>query len=233
MTVVFWLAVLQIIVIDVLLSGDNAVVIALACRSLPPRQRRIGISAGVVLALALRLVMAATVAYLLAVPFLKIIGGLLLFYIAIKLIRGEDEDAGKPKREATRLLTAIGLIVVADATMSLDNVVAIAAAAHGNDLVFVIGLAISMPLMIVGASLITVIVTRYPVLIWAGGALLGWIAGAMIAEDPTVVAWTPPDSQPIAYYAGGFSGLVWVVGVALLFRLAARRSALTSTKSVR
>jgi len=184
MDYIFWFSVLQIIWIDVILSGDNAIVISLACRELPPRQRRIGIILGVIFALVLRLIAAGLIVYLLEVPYLKIVAGLLLLYIAIKTIVGEDVDPNQ--RMASSLIRAVVIITLADASMSLDNVVAIAAAAKGSDLVFIIGLIISMPLMIVGASLVTRIITRFPILVWFGGGLLGWIAGEIIATDPLV-----------------------------------------------
>lgn len=182
----FLLAILQIVWIDVLLSGDNAVVIALACQSLPPKKRVVGLTLGVVLAVVTRIVMAAFVSEMLTAPFLKIVGGALLVYIAVKVIVGENEEDAK-QRHASSLWMAIGLIVMADITMSLDNVVAIAAAARGNNYVFMFGLALSMPLMIVGASLISKLVERFPLMVWAGGGLLGWIAGGMAAAD----AWVP------------------------------------------
>lgn len=209
---VFWLSVAQIIGIDVLLSGDNAVVIAMACRSLPPKQRAVGITLGVALALALRIVAAAAIVYLLAIPLLKAAGGLLLFYIAVDVLKQEGEDEGKGHREAGTLLHAILLIVVADITMSLDNVVAIAGAANGDDLVFIIGLACSMPLMIVGASLISGLMTRFPLIVWAGAGLLGWIAGGMIASDPYVAAIVSL-SGPMEEGIG--AALVIAVGAAL------------------
>lgn len=209
---VFWLSVVQIIGIDVLLSGDNAVVIAMACRSLPPKQRTIGIGLGVGLALVLRIVAAAAIVYLLAIPFLKAIGGVVLLYIAVKVVKGESEEEEKAHRQANKLLHAVGLIVVADITMSLDNVVAIAGAANGDDLVFIIGLALSMPLMIVGASLISGLMNRFPVIVWAGGGLLGWIAGGMLASDPYVAPWA---SLPGPMEEGIGAMLVIAAGAAL------------------
>lgn len=208
----FWLAVVQIIGIDVLLSGDNAVVIAMACRSLPPKQRAVGITLGVALALALRIVAAAAIVYLLAIPLLKAVGGLLLFYIAFGVLKSEAGDEEKAHREAGSLLHAILLIVVADITMSLDNVVAIAGAANGDDLVFIIGLACSMPLMIVGASLISGLMTRFPVIVWAGAGLLGWIAGGMIVSDPYVAAYV---ALPGPMEEGIGAALVIATGAAL------------------
>ncbi len=207
---IFWLSVLQIIWIDVILSGDNAIVISLACRELPDRQRRIGITLGVILALILRLIAAGLIVYLLEIPYLKILGGLLLFYIAIKTIIGEDGDPNQ--RTASSLIRAVVIIALADASMSLDNVVAIAAASRGSDLVFIIGLMVSMPLMIVGASLITKIITRFPILVWFGGGLLGWIAGELMATDPLVIEWL----SILAIYGIACVGVIVTVSSALV-----------------
>lgn len=214
----FAISILQIIWIDVLLSGDNAVVIAMACRSLPPRQRTIGITLGIILALVLRIVMAGFVLRLLSVPFLKGIGGLLLIYIAVKVIAAGSED-DKKHRAASGLLMAVILIAFADVTMSLDNVVAVAAAARGSDIAFAIGLAVSLPLMIIGASLITALVTRFPIIVWFGGGLLGWIAGAMIVSDPFVSGVIGESAKD--HYIAAFAGMTLVVvisSIALQYR---------------
>jgi YjbE family integral membrane protein len=183
----FLLQVLQIIWIDLLLSGDNAVVIALACRSLPENQRRWGMILGAGTAVGLRIIFAMMITFLLQVPLLKLIGGLLLFWIAIKLLNGE-EDGGHEIADSDSLWKAVRTIAIADAVMSLDNVVAIAAASHGNVWLFVFGLLLSIPLIIWGSTLIMGIIERYPLFIWAGAALLGWIAGEMIVSDPWVAS---------------------------------------------
>lgn len=184
----FWVSLLQIIWIDLLLSGDNAVVIALACRQLPENQRKIGIWLGASAAIGLRIVFALVVTYLLLVPYLKVVGGLLLFWIAIKLAMGEEEhhddiDGG------TSLWQAVRTIAIADAVMSLDNVIAIAAASRGHPELFIFGLLLSIPLIIMGAQFLTSIITKYPILIWLGAALLGWIAAEMILGDIAVLRW--------------------------------------------
>jgi YjbE family integral membrane protein len=180
-------AILQIIWIDLLLSGDNAVVIALACRQLPPHLRKWGIILGAGMAILLRIVFAVIISYLLAIPFLKVVGGLLLVWIAVKLIRGEEAGGGHESIQASdKLYRAIWTIAVADAVMSLDNVVAIAAVAKGDVWLFSFGLALSIPLIMVGSQLILSMIERFPVIVWAGAALLGWIAGEMIATDPIV-----------------------------------------------
>lgn len=184
----FWVSLLQIIWIDLLLSGDNAVVIALAVRSLPENQRKVGIWLGAGAAVGLRIVFALVVTYLLAVPYLKVIGGLLLFWIAVKLVKGEEESHTEIKA-SDNLWKAIRTIAIADAVMSLDNVIAIAGAAKGHPELFIFGLLLSIPLIIMGAQLLTSIIERFPILIWIGAALLGWIAAEMILGDIAVLQW--------------------------------------------
>jgi YjbE family integral membrane protein len=182
----FWLAVLRIIFINMLLSGDNAVVIAMACRDLPAPQRLWGMVIGAGVAVILRIAFTGIVAQLLLLPYLKLIGGLALFYIAAKLIVPDDEDRNKVAAIA-HLWRAIGIIVVADVVMSLDNVVAIAATANGNFLLLAIGLVVSIPIILAGAALVMALLDRFPIVVWAGAALLGWIAGQIIATDPATV----------------------------------------------
>jgi YjbE family integral membrane protein len=178
----FFISLGQIIWIDLLLSGDNAIVIALACRNLPAEQRKMGILLGTGAAIGLRILFALVISWLLGIPFLKIVGGLLLFWIAIKLIQG-DEGHGEVEG-ATSLWSAVKTIAIADAVMSLDNVLAVSAASHGNIWLFTFGILLSIPLIIYGSNVILSILTRFPILIWLGAALLGWIAGDMISEDP-------------------------------------------------
>jgi YjbE family integral membrane protein len=181
----FWLSVLQIGWINILLSGDNAAVIALACRDLPYRRRIWGMAIGAGVAVVLRILFTAIVAPLLLLPYLKIVGGLALLYIAAKLVVPDEPDASETAA-AEHLWRAVGIIAVADVVMSFDNVVAIAAAAGDNLLLIVIGLALSVPLIVAGAALIVGLLDRFPILIWGGAALLGWIAGEVIATDPVV-----------------------------------------------
>jgi YjbE family integral membrane protein len=184
----FWLAVFQIIVVNILLSGDNAVVIALACRNLAPRQRRQGIFWGVCGAIGLRIVLTFFAMSLLTNPYLKIVGGALLVWIGIKLIA--EDDGGEHKVKASdRLLAAVWTIIVADLVMSLDNVMGVAAAAKGSMPLIVFGLIISIPIVIVGSQIITRLIQRFPILVLAGGGLLGYIAGDMAVEDPAVAPW--------------------------------------------
>jgi YjbE family integral membrane protein len=183
----FWVGLLQIIWIDLLLSGDNAVVIALACRGLPEKQRKWGILLGAGAAVGLRIIFALVITYLLAVPFLKLVGGLLLFWIAIKLVVGEEGGDHSNIQESYNLWKAVRTVAIADAVMSLDNVIAIAAASHGNVWLFIFGLALTIPLIIFGSTLILGIIERFPIFVWAGAALLGWIAGEMLLSDPVVL----------------------------------------------
>lgn len=182
----FWVAVGQIIWINVLLSGDNALVIALACRGLQPRQRLWGMVFGAGAAVILRIVFTGIVATLMELPFLKLVGGLALLVIAAKLLVPEDEDGEDGIQAAAHLMAAVQIVVVADIVMSLDNVIAVAAAANGSVPLLIFGLAISIPLIVAGAALIMAVLTRLPILVWAGAALLGWIAGGVIATDPAV-----------------------------------------------
>jgi YjbE family integral membrane protein len=181
----FWVAVGKIIWINVLLSGDNALVIALACRGLEPRQRLWGMIFGAAAAVILRIIFTGIVATLMALPYLKLVGGLALLVIAAKLLVPEDEDEEGVK-SASHLWAAVQIVVVADIVMSLDNVIAVAAAAQGSVPLLVLGLAISIPLIVAGAALIMALLNRLPILVWAGAALLGWIAGDVIATDPAV-----------------------------------------------
>jgi YjbE family integral membrane protein len=219
----FWVALIEIIWINILLSGDNAIVIALACRSLPERQRRWGIVLGTLPAVVLRVVFAAFIAQLLRVQYLKLIGGMLLFWIAVKMILPEEQDShGSGENASANLWAAVRTIVIADAVMSLDNVIAIAAAAKDSLLLLVIGLAISMPLVIFGSALILKILNRLPILVWAGGALLGYIAGEVMITDPVVENTIHPSEW--VHLAVPIAGAVLTVllGIALTRRRARR-----------
>src|SRR6195256_2408590 len=180
----FWVAVGKIIWINVLLSGDNALVIALACRGLAPQQRLWGMIFGAGAAVILRIIFTGIVATLMALPYLKLVGGLALIVIAAKLLVPEDEEGDV--KSASHLWAAVQIVVVADIVMSLDNVIAVAAAANGSVPLLVLGLALSVPLIVAGAALIMALLSRLPILVWAGAALLGWIAGDVIATDPAI-----------------------------------------------
>ena len=188
---VFWVALLKIIGVNIILSGDNAVVIAMACRSLPHRQRLWGMILGAGVAVVLRIIFTGVVASLMLLPWLKLIGGLALFYIAAKLLVPEDPDENETEA-AHHLWRAVRIVAIADIIMSLDNVIAIAAAAGGNMALLVIGLGISIPLIVAGAALIMALLDRYPILVWAGAALLGWIVGEVIVTDPAIQGYIEP-----------------------------------------
>jgi YjbE family integral membrane protein len=180
----FWISVLQIIAIDILLGGDNAVVIALACHRLPQAQRMKGIVWGVAGAIILRIALISFALQLLALPYVKVVGALLLLWIGAKLLQDEEEDhdiEGSPN-----LLGAIKTIIVADAAMSLDNVIAVAGAAHGNLWLVVFGIAVSIPIIVWGSQLVLKLMDRFPLVIVLGAALLGWIAGDMLVSDEAV-----------------------------------------------
>lgn len=213
----FWIAVAQIIAIDILLGGDNAVVIALASRRLPDQQRRLAVFWGIFGAVAIRVVMIFFALQLLRVPFLKIVGGVLLFWIGIKLLK-PDHDGGHEVDASANLLGAIRTIVVADAVMSLDNVIGIAAAAKDEIGLVVFGLLVSVPIILWGSRFVLRLMDRFPAVIVAGAALLGWIAGDMIAHDVVVKRWLPPD----AAWPGYLAAAVGAVLVVVIGRLAGR-----------
>ena len=182
----FWAAVLQIIFINILLSGDNAVVIAMACRNLPSREKIWGIALGAGVAVILRLVFTGVVGELMLLPYLKLAGGLALIYVAAKLVVPERAEKDNVQAVA-QLWRAVWIVVVADIVMSLDNVIAVAAVAQGSFILLAIGLAASIPIILAGPALIMLLIDRLPILVWAGAALLGWVAGEVIATDPAVL----------------------------------------------
>jgi YjbE family integral membrane protein len=183
-TPAFWLAVGKIIWINVLLSGDNALVIAMACRGLAPRQRLWGMVIGAGIAVVLLIAFTGVVAKLMVLPYLKLVGGLALLVIAAKLLVPEED--GDEVTAGTSLWHAIRIVVIADIVMSLDNVIAVAAAANGQLSLLILGLAVSIPMIVAGAALIMMVLDRFPILVWLGATLLGWIAGDVIESDPAV-----------------------------------------------
>lgn len=205
----FWIAVLQIIAIDILLGGDNAVVIALACRKLPPRQRKLGIFWGVFGAIALRVILIFFALTLLKIPFLKLVGAALLLWIGIKLVLPDREEGGHEIDASTSLMGAIKTIIVADAVMSLDNVIAIAAASKDSMALVIFGLVVSIPIIVFGSQLVLKLMDRFPIVILGGGALLGWIAGDMAVSDVAIKDWV---EQNMA----GYQWMVAVAGAALV-----------------
>ena len=215
-----WVAVLEIIAIDILLGGDNAVVIALACRNLPPAQRRMGILWGTAGAIVLRVVLIFFALSLLKLPFLKIVGALLLLWIGVKLLLAEEQEGHGDIAGSDKLWGAVKTVIVADFVMSLDNVIAIAGAAEtaapGQQLPLVIfGLLVSIPIIVWGSQLVIVLMDRYPWVITAGGMLLGWIAGTMAVTDPALAGWVPTEPAATTGAAPQVLGaLRWGAGIA-------------------
>lgn len=205
----FWIALSQIILINIVLSGDNAVVIAMASRSLPPAQQRKAILFGSVGAIVLRVVLTFFAVYLLTLPYLKLVGAALLLWIGIGLMYSEDD--GENLAGHSSLAAAIKTIVVADLVMSLDNVIGVAAAAKGNVALLVFGLVISIPLIIFGSTLILKLMGRFPVIITLGAGLLGWVAGEMAMTDPAIAGWAA--NQHALHNAVPALGAVFVVAV--------------------
>lgn len=216
----FWLAAVEIIVINILLSGDNAVVIALACRNLPPTQKRWGLIWGALGAIVLRVILTVFAVGLLTLPWLKIAGGVALVWIGIRLIDPAD-DGDVDVKANDRLLAAVWTVIVADLVMSIDNVLGVAAAAKGSLVLLLFGLALSVPLIIAGAQLVLKVIERYPVLIVAGGGLLGWIAGELCIDDTTIADWVDTHAAWLDW-AAPIAGVVLVVGIAK-WRTARRR----------
>jgi YjbE family integral membrane protein len=224
----FWIAVGQIIMIDILLGGDNAVVIALACRKLPPKQRTQGILWGTAGAIGLRVLLIFFALTLLKVPFLKLVGAVLLLWIGVKLLMPEDGEGHGDIQASDKLFAAVKTVIVADLVMSVDNVIAIAGAAesaggdHTMPLV-IFGLLVSIPIIVWGSQLVIKLMDRYPWVITAGGMLLGWIAGTMAVTDPAIIDWMPlaapavegrtPEVVASLRYAAGIAGALVVLGI--------------------
>jgi YjbE family integral membrane protein len=221
----FWLAVVQIIWIDILLSGDNAVVIALACRKLPPSQRMWGIVLGTLVAITLRVAFTGIVTQLMTVPYVKLMGGALLFWIAVKLLGGEENGRTGEIEAVDNLWHAIRIVAIADVVMSLDNIIAVAAVARGSYALLMFGLAVSIPLIMAGAALVIALLERFPVIVWAGAALLGWIAGEIIASDPLFAEQLDPATAHGVQLAVATAGALLVLFIGMLRRRWTRRSA--------
>ncbi len=235
----FWIAVGQIIMIDILLGGDNAVVIALACRKLPPKLRIKGILWGTAGAIFLRVVLIFFALTLLAIPYLKLVGAALLVWIGVKLLAPDDDGGHGDIQASDRLWTAVKTIIVADLVMSVDNVIAIAGAAesvggdHKMPLV-IFGLLVSIPIIVWGSQLVIKLMDRFPIIITLGGMLLGWIAGTMAVTDPALLAYVPtlpldkpgvpPEVLASVRYGAGLAGALLVLAVGMLLK---RRSAAT------
>jgi len=220
----FWLAVVQIIWIDILLSGDNAVVIALACRKLPPRQRMWGIVLGTLVAITLRVVFTGVVTQLMTMPYVKLVGGVLLFWIAVKLLGGEENGREGHVEAVDNLWKAIRIVAIADVVMSLDNIIAVAAASRGSYALLMFGLAVSIPLIMAGAAIVIALLERFPVIVWAGAALLGWIAGEIIAGDPLFQHFDAGTAHTVKL-AAATAGAALVLFIGMVRRRLMRRSA--------
>jgi YjbE family integral membrane protein len=228
-----WGAVIQIIIIDILLGGDNAVVIALACRNLPARQRMRGVLWGTAGAILLRVALISFAVVLLDVPLLKFAGGLLLLWIGVRLM-APAHDMHENIKPADKLIAAIKTIIVADAVMSLDNVIAIAGAAEAADpqhriALVIFGLVVSIPLIVWGSTLVLKLLDRFPIIVTLGAALLGWIAGGLIINDPAGDRWPLLDT-PAAEYGAHIAGALFVIVAGYLIkRRAVRRRAEAGT----
>ena len=214
----FWIALLQIIWVNILLSGDNAVVIALAARSLPPEQQKRAIVIGSAAAIVMRIVLTLVAAKLLMLPYLKLIGAVLLVYIGVTLLLPEGDDDGGDKKHGT-LMAAIRTIMIADLVMSLDNVVAVAAAAMGDTTLLVVGLAISIPLVIFGSTLLLKVIERFPLIVWIGAALLGFIAGELLVGDPALQGPVERIDAALGVTHHAFGMMVGVAGALLVLAL--------------
>jgi YjbE family integral membrane protein len=229
----FWLALAQIIWVNILLSGDNAVVIALAARSLPPAQQKRAIAIGSGAAIVLRILLTLVAAQLLQWPWLKVVGAALLIYIGVTLVLPEDEDEQVPGGSHSGMLSAVRTILIADLVMSLDNVIAVAAAAKGSPTLLVLGLAISIPLVIFGSTLLLKVIERFPLLVWLGAALLGFIAGEMFLADPAISQSVAILAQALGLAAPSLPTVFGVVGallvVAIAKALAVRKVGASST----
>ncbi len=222
----FWIAGLEIIVINILLSGDNAVVIALACRNLPHKQRKLGIFYGVIGAVVLRVILTFFAVKLLQLPYLQLIGAALLLWIGVKLI-AEDEGDGEEIEASDKLISAVKTVIIADLVMSLDNVIGVAGAAKGSLTLLIFGLVISIPLVVLGAQLIMKLIERFPILVIAGGGLLGYIAGEIAVSDSAVRDWIAA-TAPQLHWIAPTVGVILVVAIGMWLSRRQREGAATS-----
>ena len=206
----FWIGLIKIIWINIILSGDNAVVIALAARALPPNQQRMAVLWGSGAAVFMRIALTVVAVQLLALPYLQIVGGLLLLWIGVQLLGEEDEGEGEAKEHGT-LMAAVRTILIADLVMSLDNVIAVAAAAKGSLTLLILGLAISIPLVIFGSTLMIKLMERFPIIVVLGAGLIGWVGGETIVSDAALKDVL--GAQPWLHYAGAAVGAAFVVAL--------------------
>lgn len=211
----FWIGLVKIIWINIILSGDNAVVIALAARSLPPAQQKKAVLLGSGAAVVLRIVLTVVAVKLLALPYLQIVGGLLLLWIGIQLL-GDEEEGEDEGKAYGGMLAAVRTILIADLVMSLDNVIAVAAAAEGNTTLLILGLAISIPLVIFGSTLMIKLMERFPIIVMLGAALIGWVGGETIVSD--VALREVLAANPWLHYAAAAAGAAVVIAISRLMQ---------------
>jgi YjbE family integral membrane protein len=224
----FWVALLQIIGVNIVLSGDNAVVIALAARGLPPHQQKRAVAWGSGAAVVMRIALTIVAVELLRLPYLKLVGAGLLLWIAVQLLLPEDEGEGHAAAHGN-LMSAIRTILLADLVMSLDNVIAVAAAAKGNTTLLVVGLAISIPLVVFASTLLLTLMSRFPVIITIGAGLLGWVAGEMAVSDPVAKSWIDANAAFLHLAAPALGA----IAVVLVGQLLARRKQSIQTAELR
>lgn len=215
----FWIGLFKIVWINIILSGDNAVVIALAARGLPPQQQKKAVLLGSGAAVVLRIALTVVAAKLMQLPFVEVIGGLLLLWIGVGLLKGEDEEENSGSVAGQGMMAAVRTILLADLVMSLDNVIAVAAAAGGDMLLLILGLAISIPLVIFGSTLMIKLMERFPVIVTLGAALIGWVAGETITSDHMLEGFVR--INPWAHYAAAACGAVLVIAMGKWMQLKA------------
>ena len=215
----FWIGLFKIVWINIILSGDNAVVIALAARGLPPQQQKKAVLFGSGAAVVLRIALTVVAAKLMQLPFVEVIGGLLLLWIGVGLLKGEDEEENSGSVAGQGMMAAVRTILLADLVMSLDNVIAVAAAAGGDMLLLILGLAISIPLVIFGSTLMIKLMERFPVIVTLGAALIGWVAGETITSDHMLEGFVR--INPWAHYAAAACGAVLVIAMGKWMQLKA------------
>lgn len=217
---VFWVALGQILIADILLSGDNAVVIALAARALPPEQQKRAVIIGAGAAIAMRVMLTLVAAQLMQLPWLKLVGGAMLLYIGVGLLMPEEEASESSIEAKGSMFAAVRTILIADAVMSVDNVIAVAAAAKGDTFLLVLGLLISIPFVVWGSTFLLRLIERYPVIVWAGAALLGFIAGEIALADPAIADWVELQAQAMGLTARLMQQIAGVIGAGLVLLVA-------------
>jgi len=214
----FWVSVVEVIWVNILLSGDNAVVIALACRALPPRERLWGMVIGAGFASVLLIVFTSLVSVLMRLPYLRLLGSLALFWIAVNLLAPQRHDGEDTPEAVEDLWRAVRIVVVADIIMSLDNVIAVAAVAKGHYVLLMIGLAVSIPIVIAGSAIILALLERFPILVWGGAGVLGWVAGDIFVSDPFVLGFFSAFDPFHVEIAAQTMSAILVIGGGLIWR---------------